>query len=265
MLTKIFFWIEQIICQNRQRQVAWSNKFLYIIQLLPFIFITHTFSLYSHKKGTNTTFLSISLPDLRWQAKKELHKHPRWSVACVETMVCLRSSSVAEVATSDLSTGNKILSFLFLLLMGFHQCPLSHLPIQIYLNIISINIFLFSVIHGYWRYCSDLYPKAESYSLCNWCLKEEREKQMKEAIGNRSLSSTCSGSISNSKKNNIVNTRNSDSNEVGLKLQRCTTFQLHVNKPIKKKRSPERLTVNRSKQVFRGKVRRYKLLEEVCN
>lgn len=179
-------------------------------------------------------------------------------------MVCLRSLSVAEVATSDLSTGNKILSFLFLLLMCYHQCPLSHLPIQIYANIMSINIFLFYVTHGYWRYCSDLYPKAESNGLCNWCLKEDREKHMKEAIGNRSLSSSCSGSISNSKKN-IVNTRNSDSNEVGLKLQRCTTFQLHGNKPIKKKRSPDRLPVNRSKQVFRGKVRRYKLLEEVCN
>ncbi|XXG70757.1 hypothetical protein AAC387_Pa07g0165 [Persea americana] len=114
------------------------------------------------------------------------------------------------------------------------------------------------------KYCSDLYPKAESNSLCNWCLKEDREKHMKEATGNRSLSSTCGGSISNSKKK-MVNTRNSDSNEVGQKLQRCTTFQLLVNIPIKKKRSPERLTFNRSKQVVRGKVRRYKLLEEVCN
>lgn len=179
-------------------------------------------------------------------------------------MVCLRSSSAAEVATSDLSTSNKLLSFLFLLLMGFHQCPLSHPPIEIYANIMSINIFLFYVTHGYRRYCSDLYPKAESNSLCNWCLKEDREKHMKEATGNRSLSSTCGGSISNSKKK-MVNTRNSDSNEVGQKLQRCTTFQLLVNIPIKKKRSPERLTFNRSKQVFRGKVRRYKLLEEVCN
>ncbi|RWR89976.1 myb-like protein H isoform X1 [Cinnamomum micranthum f. kanehirae] len=128
-------------------------------------------------------------------------------------------------------------------------------------------------IHGCFRYCSDLYPKAESYQLCNWCLKEDGGKAMKEAIEN----------ISNSNKN--ISTSSSGSNEVGLKLQRCS-FPLHLNSPIKKQRSPERSTqkknnisdeslrrtrsedisiVTRQKQVSRGKVRRYKLLEEVSS
>lgn len=104
---------------------------------------------------------------------------------------------------------------------------------------------------------------------------------MKEAIESRSLSS--SNSISNSNKN--ISTSSSGSNEVGLKLQRCS-FPLHLNNPIKKQRSPERSTqkknnisdeslrrtrsedisnVTRQKQVSRGKVRRYKLLEEVSS
>ncbi|XP_058096985.1 uncharacterized protein LOC131242404 [Magnolia sinica] len=125
------------------------------------------------------------------------------------------------------------------------------------------------------RYCSDLYPKAESYRLCNWCLKEEGRKAMKE-------SATCSNNSSNSYKNS------SSSNETGMKLQR-SSFSLHVNSPIKKQRSPDRSLQKknltgcteesfrrtrsedisnvrtRSKQVFRGKVRRYKLLEEVSS
>lgn len=85
---------------------------------------------------------------------------------------------------------------------------------------------------------------------------------MKEAIGGRRFSSRCSGS----NKNEESGTRNSTgSNEVGLNLQRCSSFQLHLNNPIKKQRSLERSNAARSKQMFRWKVRRYKLLEEVRN
>lgn len=137
-------------------------------------------------------------------------------------------------------------------------------------------------IHGCCRYCSDLYPKAESYRFCNWCLKEDGGKAMKEAVEIRSLPpSACSVSNSNKSMSTISS---SSSNEVGLKLQRCN-FPLHLNSPIKKQRSPERSVqkkniseeslrrtrsedisnVTRSKQVSRGKVRRYKLLEEVSS
>lgn len=120
------------------------------------------------------------------------------------------------------------------------------------------------------RYCSDLYPKAETYNLCNWCLKEDGGKAMKETCSNKNISSSSGGC-----------------NEVGLKFQRCN-FPSHLNSPIKKQRSPERSlqkksipgctdeslrrtrsedisNVTRSKQVFRGRVRRYKLLEEVSS
>eukprot|EP00262_Sarcandra_glabra_P011886 TRINITY_DN2941_c2_g1_i1.p1 TRINITY_DN2941_c2_g1~~TRINITY_DN2941_c2_g1_i1.p1 ORF type:complete len:174 (+),score=8.94 TRINITY_DN2941_c2_g1_i1:126-647(+) len=133
------------------------------------------------------------------------------------------------------------------------------------------------------RYCSDLYPKAESYGVCNWCLREEQGKGLRDATENHSISSTYNSSSSSSS-----NSSGSNISAVGLKLQRGS-FPLHLNNPIKKQRSPEKLVhkrsvsgctdelikptksedmtnvVRSSRQVFRGKVRRYKLLEEVSS
>ncbi|KAG9450777.1 hypothetical protein H6P81_010742 [Aristolochia fimbriata] len=112
------------------------------------------------------------------------------------------------------------------------------------------------------RYCSNLYPKADSYGYCNWCLKED---EVRAAIPSPSNSNGSRGGV-------VV---------ADVKLLRGE-FPLSLSNPIKKQRSPERSKLSaaaavqrtrsddvssivKSKQVFRGKVRRYKLLEEVSS
>ncbi|KAM7516885.1 hypothetical protein LguiA_006468 [Lonicera macranthoides] len=126
------------------------------------------------------------------------------------------------------------------------------------------------------RYCSNEYPKAESYRVCNWCLTQKGDDKAQNSCRN-----------------------NSDPDDIktkkGLKEKRGT-LQLQLNGLIKKRqRSPENTPapaagkrVMRSggledsllrrskseetsnsgiitKQVFRNKVRRYKLLDEVSS
>uniref|UniRef100_A0A251J5F1 PHD-type zinc finger plants domain-containing protein n=1 Tax=Manihot esculenta TaxID=3983 RepID=A0A251J5F1_MANES len=132
------------------------------------------------------------------------------------------------------------------------------------------------------RYCSNLYPKAETYQVCNWCLSHET----KEKSHNSSNSSS-------SNKNSSEDDSSKNKNKGGTLKSQRGSLQLQVNSPIKKQRSPERSPVTRrrlitnarleeklirrtkseeisnnigmTKQVFRNKVRRYKLLEEVSS
>ncbi|OAY58070.1 uncharacterized protein LOC110608507 [Manihot esculenta] len=134
------------------------------------------------------------------------------------------------------------------------------------------------------RYCSNLYPKAESYQVCNWCLSHETKEK------SQTSSNSSSSNKNTSEDDSIKNTQ--DKNKAGLKSQRGS-LQLQINSPIKKQRSPERSPVTRrrlisnakleeklirrtkseeisnnigiTKQVFRNKVRRYKLLDEVSS
>ncbi|RWW78745.1 hypothetical protein BHE74_00013014 [Ensete ventricosum] len=119
------------------------------------------------------------------------------------------------------------------------------------------------------RYCSNLYPKAQSYGACNWCLREEGAKSLaKEAVKdpNTSVSSST---------NNDVGIGSSGS--AGVELHH-RVFSSQFHKPIKRpkvlNRSASDVTdrsrsgelspgPRRPRQTsFRGKVRRYKLLEE---
>ncbi|XP_008795193.1 uncharacterized protein LOC103711006 [Phoenix dactylifera] len=121
------------------------------------------------------------------------------------------------------------------------------------------------------KYCSNLYPKAESYRACNWCLREEGGKPLsKEATTDHNSSiSSASTNADNS----------SAGGGSGGKIHRGA-FSPQLNKPIKKQRSLDRPAPDatdrmrseeispssgRGRQVFRGKVRRYKLLEEVSS
>ncbi|KAJ9166502.1 hypothetical protein P3X46_021248 [Hevea brasiliensis] len=140
------------------------------------------------------------------------------------------------------------------------------------------------------RYCSNLYPKAESYQVCNWCLSHETKEKSQNS------SNSSSSNKNSSKDDSSKNSQNKNKNKNkggGLKSQRGS-LQLQVNSPIKKQRSPERSPVTRrrlitngrleekliirrtkseeisnnigiTKQVFRNKVRRYKLLDEVSS
>ncbi|KAK8921950.1 hypothetical protein KSP39_PZI020371 [Platanthera zijinensis] len=121
------------------------------------------------------------------------------------------------------------------------------------------------------RYCSELYPKAEACRSCNWCLREERGKSF---IAGEPMSDGSSSS-SSSPVGDALNK---------LRLQRgVPLLQLCIN-PVKKlkveaegspttsSKSPEKAKSEvavtgsgRAGQPFRGRVRRYKLLQEVSS
>ncbi|KAL5777329.1 hypothetical protein ACOSP7_010255 [Xanthoceras sorbifolium] len=142
------------------------------------------------------------------------------------------------------------------------------------------------------RYCSNLYPKSESYQVCNWCLsqKDETKERSQNSSNSSSSNKTNSGDHDHS-KDKRKNSNSSTDNHGGLKGQK-SSLQLQLNKPIKKERSPERSPSTRkriitnaaleeklrrtrseeitnrvitTKPVFRNKVRRYKLLDEVSS
>ncbi|KAJ4701421.1 Zinc ion binding protein [Melia azedarach] len=138
------------------------------------------------------------------------------------------------------------------------------------------------------RYCSNLYPTAESYQVCNWCLSQKDDKEKSQNSSNSS-SSNKTNSEEDSK-----NRRKNSGHGGGMKGQQRSSLQLQLNKPIKKQKSPERSPPTRKriitngaleeklrrtksevisnnnrvivrKPVFRNKVRRYKLLDEVSS
>ncbi|KDP41454.1 hypothetical protein JCGZ_15861 [Jatropha curcas] len=157
---------------------------------------------------------------------------------------------------------------------------------------LSYELFQCKICHfrSQHRYCSNLYPKAESYQVCNWCLGNEGKEKSQN-------SSNSSSSNKNSSEDD-----SSKSIKKGVKNQRGSLQLEVINSPIKKQRSPERSPVTtrrrlitygkleekklirRTKseeisnnnnnsnsngititQVFRNRVRRYKLLDEVSS
>lgn len=137
-----------------------------------------------------------------------------------------------------------------------------------------------------YRYCSNLYPKAESYQVCNWCLSDDTKEKSQNSSNSSSSNKNNSEDDSKNKKKNS----NGD-NQGGLKSQRGS-LELQINSPIKKQKSAERSPSTRrriipngrledklirrtksddisnngiTKLVFRNKVRRYKLLDEVSS
>ncbi|CAK9163598.1 unnamed protein product [Ilex paraguariensis] len=145
------------------------------------------------------------------------------------------------------------------------------------------------------RYCSNLYPRAESYRVCNWCLSQ-KEYETAEKTHN---SCNSSSSSYKNREDDMIKTKkkNSSSNNHGNLNIKKGSLKLQPNSPIKKQRSPpselrlppsstrrrivtgggsdqKRLRRTKSediskteiiKQRFRNKVRRYKLLDEVSN
>lgn len=132
------------------------------------------------------------------------------------------------------------------------------------------------------RYCSNLYPKADSYRVCNWCLNQKEDAQEKTQNSSNSSSSNRNNEESDAKLK-----KKKSGSDSHVKVQRGS-LQLPVNGPIKKQKSPERSPSTRkriitagwmeerlrrtnsegsaiTKHVFRNKVRRYKLLDEVSS
>lgn len=110
-------------------------------------------------------------------------------------------------------------------------------------NWLRFNSFIF-------RYCSNLYPKAESYQVCNWCLSQRDEKEKSQNSSNSSSSNKINGreeddskNVKNKKKNHDGSNNNNNNRVLLMKSQRSINLKLQQpnNKPIEKQRSPERL------------------------
>ncbi|XP_054788275.1 uncharacterized protein LOC129294150 isoform X1 [Prosopis cineraria] len=149
------------------------------------------------------------------------------------------------------------------------------------------------------RYCSNLYPRVDAYETCNWCLVQKDDVKEKSLNSSNSSSSfKNNGSTGDESKNKRIKNSNVNSPKIGGKKG-----EAHAkNKGIQKRKSPEarspsppssvlisprkrivtdggleeRLRRTKSedisntsriitRQVFRNKVRRYKLLDEVSS
>ncbi|XVE95218.1 hypothetical protein REPUB_Repub02eG0077000 [Reevesia pubescens] len=138
------------------------------------------------------------------------------------------------------------------------------------------------------RYCSNLYPKAESYKVCNWCLNQKEDSKEKSQNSSNS-SASCKDNSADDNKNK----RKGDNHGPGLKgNKRNNNLKLQLIKnPIMKPKSPEKLSPRKRiitnarleeklrrtmaeeisnsglipRHVFRNKVRRYKHLDEVSS
>ncbi|XVF64866.1 hypothetical protein PTKIN_Ptkin09bG0201000 [Pterospermum kingtungense] len=151
------------------------------------------------------------------------------------------------------------------------------------------------------RYCSNLYPKAESYKVCNWCLNQKESSKEKSQNSSNS-SATCKDNNEDDSNKNKKKVENHGATAAGLKgssIRYGNNLKLQVikNNPnnIKiKPTSPEKLSPSTTRKriisnarleeklrrtkseeisnrgiitrhVFRNKVRRYKLLDEVSS
>ncbi|XP_071716843.1 uncharacterized protein [Rutidosis leptorrhynchoides] len=150
-------------------------------------------------------------------------------------------------------------------------------------------------------YCSNFYPKAESYKVCNWCLTDQ-----KQVSGGNSSNSSSSGKKSSGegcRDNAGKNKSNPSDRRKGLEIK--VTTNTCMIKKVRGSRSPGELPAStgrrrvgageennkhvvvlrksksanhltngggggsgsgiKTRPVFRNKVRRYKLLEEVSS
>ncbi|KAL5705895.1 hypothetical protein ACHQM5_024127 [Ranunculus cassubicifolius] len=137
------------------------------------------------------------------------------------------------------------------------------------------------------RYCSNLYPKTGTYKVCNWCISKQGDKLQRSQSSlsftyRSNTSSTDEGEevkdIKKKMKRNIDSIHGSSKKEKrGLSQVHHTTIkkQVHSDQSIARKkmvyrgekmlrRTKSEGTVNGGMiKQFRGKVQRYKLLEEV--
>lgn len=190
-------------------------------------------------------FLSFSfLPsyEIIWDRinKLILHHHRQApSAACVEILVSLVNFSPVRFAGSDLSTGMLSMSaFLLVVLLVFYS--------------LRWSIFF--------RYCSNLYPKAESYEICNWCMSRKEDKEKSHNSSNSSSNKKTNSEDSNHKRRN---TQKSPERSPSTRRRIITNGALEEK--LRRTRSKEVSNRVIAKPVYRNKVRRYKLLDEVSS
>ncbi|KAJ6919788.1 hypothetical protein NC651_013668 [Populus alba x Populus x berolinensis] len=98
------------------------------------------------------------------------------------------------------------------------------------------------------RYCSNLYPKAESYQVCNWCLSHETKEKSQNS------SNSSSSNKNNSEDDSRNNKKKKGDNQAGPSKNHRGTLRLQINSPIKKQRSPERSPSTRRRLITNGKL-----------
>lgn len=152
------------------------------------------------------------------------------------------------------------------------------------------------------KYCSNQYPKAESYKACNWCLTPKLDS------GNSSnSSSSCKNNSGDDRLDQAIKNKRNPNDTIGhgglRERRRASEIQLPSTAPIKKlhgspageespvstgrkrvggvvveekhhavlrkSKSANHISIAgggiKTRQVFRNKVRRYKLLDEVSS
>lgn len=152
------------------------------------------------------------------------------------------------------------------------------------------------------RYCSNLYPKAESYGICNWCLSSKDVSGEKTQNSSNS-SSSCRNTASDNniqdgpklKKKLIIRNENNEiigrtspkgkiKSSSNLKVQVIKKNPIKLQKPpllaarkrviiddvnieekIRRRKSEEISNRGITRKVLKNRVRRYKLLDEVSS
>ncbi|GMH22435.1 hypothetical protein Nepgr_024278 [Nepenthes gracilis] len=142
------------------------------------------------------------------------------------------------------------------------------------------------------RYCSNLYPKAKSYSVCNWCLIDAADKTSNSSNDSSSPYKTSSEEANrpnhgkSKKKSNGVDHHRNHVLKGQIKKQRSLEVppavgwkRIVAGTSVKNGSTGEERLIRRTKSdemtngsgtgitkhVLRNKVRRYKLLDEISS
>lgn len=132
------------------------------------------------------------------------------------------------------------------------------------------------------RYCSNIYPDADSYGICNWCLSQKDEtaggKEQKTWNSLGSIKIKGKDYVKNKKKKSpedkngekvriiIKKQRSLDLSPLSGARKRITTDNGKISRRLRRSRSEEITNGGIEKHVTRNKVvRRYKHLDEVTS
>ncbi|XP_019454888.1 PREDICTED: uncharacterized protein LOC109356023 isoform X2 [Lupinus angustifolius] len=133
------------------------------------------------------------------------------------------------------------------------------------------------------RYCSNIYPKLDSLGTCNWCLNQKESEKSPNTSNSSSPYSNNDEDDENNKNKKIRKGLRGSTSPLQLQLQKKPIKKLHKSPEARSPSSQpvlistrKRVVTNGSedianrnggatKQVFRNKVRRYKLLDEVSS
>ncbi|KAK8692393.1 hypothetical protein V6N13_075853 [Hibiscus sabdariffa] len=136
------------------------------------------------------------------------------------------------------------------------------------------------------RYCSNLYPKAESYEVCNWCLTQKTDSKPLNSSSSSPTSCKAEDDGNNKRKgdyNNggsgfkgsqgnknlslrFVNRRKSPEKRPPCTTRKRVISNARLEEKLRTRKSKEKAKGGQiTRHVFRNKVRRYKLLDEVSS